>query len=367
MDSVTASSERETGCSWDMADRPAQNRGCDGPVGPPTVYPFWIGVEMSVLCEALSVIVPVRRLAEAFPGGLAGYRDRVPNRTFCEDGQLTRVGFMASDDVGAWISLLQSESRLVPSRGQIWIDLAVVDQFNGPTAPCEWLEFDRDAERSRAWLRGAPPGETAVPVGWKPTQLAFHPGEEVGGMPMLRSSNGLESTIDPDTGSVQFVRRGVVAEARLEEVWADLLTDEETFTGVSTDWLLCVISADFRASPVVMFDRDSDPVEALQEIAADVRRDGAWFAVRRGSLPQAVGLAAFGELGVLVSAAGGDERCVPMLGNFVLSIDAIGSPRAMIHPPGSERIASSRKPPKGTADVYDALADFLEALEARAV
>lgn len=59
-------------------------------------------------------------------------------------------------DVCKWEDL-----GLVPMEDGQWKDLCVVDQFRGPTLPCEWIEFDR--AQQCVWLKGSERGEIVVP------------------------------------------------------------------------------------------------------------------------------------------------------------------------------------------------------------
>ena len=123
---------------------------------------------MSVVAEALSVVIQNATLERSFPDGLDGYRRHCPNATLCSDGRLTRVGFMSPHDVNAFCRSLRDlfGFALVDEQGA-FVDIAVVDQMTGPTATCSWLEFEVTAEGvSHCWLSGTPQGELAVPEGW---------------------------------------------------------------------------------------------------------------------------------------------------------------------------------------------------------
>lgn len=127
---------------------------------------------MSVLAEAISVIHRVDRLEERFPGGAGAYAAGVPNRTFCTDGTLTRVGFMHPGDVESWVRHLEVYSlALDPQTGES-DSCVVVDQFGGPTVPCRWIRFTRHPDGySYCWLAGSDPGDLAFPEGWRLSTL----------------------------------------------------------------------------------------------------------------------------------------------------------------------------------------------------
>ena len=123
---------------------------------------------MSVLVEGISVIVRNETLDEKYPGGTGAYSLHIPNRTFCTDGVLTRVGFMAPIDVGFWVRLLQARGLLWADAEKRFRDIAVVDQLAGPTSTCNWLVYERQFDGPNyAWLSGTEPGELAVPRDWR--------------------------------------------------------------------------------------------------------------------------------------------------------------------------------------------------------
>lgn len=127
---------------------------------------------MSVLCEAISVVVPADVVERRYPGGLRGYQADCPTRTFCCDEHLTRIGFMQPAVSEQWVARLVSVARLTPlSMDGDFRDLAVVDQYEGLTLPCPWLETAVEDGVRRAWLRGTEPGVMAIPDSWRPTRL----------------------------------------------------------------------------------------------------------------------------------------------------------------------------------------------------
>jgi hypothetical protein len=124
---------------------------------------------MAVLAPCISIIVAVRTLEERYPGGVERYELACPNQTFCRDEHLTRIGFMGPADVERFVESITATSSLTLLDGGVFVDIAVVDSFFGPTAPCPWLEFgfgdDGDASpgQCRCWLSGTDPGDLAVP------------------------------------------------------------------------------------------------------------------------------------------------------------------------------------------------------------
>jgi hypothetical protein len=122
---------------------------------------------MSVLVEAISVIVRKITVEQKYPGGLSRYQEECPNQTFCMDEYLTRIGFMTPADVGSFVGSLQVKGLVFSQNGK-FIDIAVVDQRTGLTAGCDWLQFGKHpAGFSICWLGGMEPGNVAIPEGWR--------------------------------------------------------------------------------------------------------------------------------------------------------------------------------------------------------
>src|SRR5256885_16308304 len=127
---------------------------------------------MGVLVEALNVIVPCPVLEGKYVGGVRAYARDCPNRTFCCDGHLTRVGFCAPADVAAFVNRLKASGLALVDGGQ-FRDLAIVDEYRGPTARCPWLEGGRhEAGGSVVGLTGTPPTPAVGPAGWELGQSA---------------------------------------------------------------------------------------------------------------------------------------------------------------------------------------------------
>lgn len=127
---------------------------------------------MEILVEAITVVVPTAVLDPSYPGGRAAFERDAPNRTHCSDGYLAGVRFMVPADVQAFIDQL-SELGLVFHDGQVFVEFAVVDQLDGPTAPSDWLFAGRSADGfSVAWLKGTHAMPMAHPAGWTPRQSA---------------------------------------------------------------------------------------------------------------------------------------------------------------------------------------------------
>jgi hypothetical protein len=97
---------------------------------------------VAVLVEGISVIVRRGSIDRSFNGGWAGFCSCVPNATLCTDEKLARIGFMDPKAVERFVIHLQRGGLVFLSKGKC-ADIAVVDQQQGSTEPCDWLEFSR--------------------------------------------------------------------------------------------------------------------------------------------------------------------------------------------------------------------------------
>ncbi|MEQ1781067.1 MAG: DUF4062 domain-containing protein [Hyphomonadaceae bacterium] len=149
---------------------------------------------MSVLIEAITVVVKVDAVETSLKGGLLAFEAASPNLTFRCDGYLAAVGFMTPTDVEVFVRSLEREG-LRYIRNGVSTDMAVVDQIRGPSVPCAWLDCGKDDQGSmQASLRGAPTKPMAVPANWRPgNKLTF------------RMGSGDDLEIDDETGLRYFV------------------------------------------------------------------------------------------------------------------------------------------------------------------
>jgi hypothetical protein len=164
---------------------------------------------VSVLVEALSVIVPRRVLDVSFPGGVDAYlaaagEPSTEARYVCADEQLTCVSFFGPDKAGSWSERLVGRGLIV-AEGREAAELAYVDQRYGPSLPCNWLEWRRHEEGyTLAWLSEREPGALAAPDGWTPERsrrlVRRDVRDEPGRMLRLAKEDGIETWLDFDTG-----------------------------------------------------------------------------------------------------------------------------------------------------------------------
>ena len=171
---------------------------------------------MAVLIEALNVIVKVSVLEARYPGGLDGYIADCPNKTFCCDDRLTRVGFMHPRDVEVFLTLLGNRG-LVLFDADGWRDVAVVDQHAAaPTMPCDWLAVGPcDDGLLGAWALDPDegPGDIWVPAGWQPEgsisrSYGYVPlAEQDERVRYERTEGGKDVYTDLETGQLAYVGR----------------------------------------------------------------------------------------------------------------------------------------------------------------
>jgi hypothetical protein len=124
---------------------------------------------MAVLVEGLSVVVRRDAVVERYRGGWDAYVADAPNPTLCSDGEVARIGFLDPDAVAAFVDRLHRSGLVVQSKGRA-ADLVVVDQLQGPTSRCDWLEVGevplRGGKVAACRLRGSKLARLATPDGW---------------------------------------------------------------------------------------------------------------------------------------------------------------------------------------------------------
>lgn len=105
---------------------------------------------MAIQLECISLIIPIWKIDQYYPGG---FRALVADEgfgfgnDFYHDEHLYREGAMDSTVTESQINRWKSIG-LIPTRkrkGQpYWNDMCVATSFEGPTLPCDWLEYNPD-------------------------------------------------------------------------------------------------------------------------------------------------------------------------------------------------------------------------------
>ena len=173
---------------------------------------------MAVLVEAISVIVSCAVIEARYPGGWDAFQKLVPNSTLCSDGELVRIGFMAPMDAKAFVEQLQKAGLVFVRNGKA-VDVAVVDQLQGPTAACDWMEYGQlpygDSDKRVAACRAACSRSTqvATPPGWEYERSlsAMHHYVRTDAVAKefkyLRSENGMDVYLNLKTGEEVYMGR----------------------------------------------------------------------------------------------------------------------------------------------------------------
>ena len=122
---------------------------------------------MSVLIEAITVVVRNDSVDCCVPGGISALTKNSPNVTFRTDGRLAAVGFMTPADVEVYILKLEKTGLRFVEHAKCR-DIVVIDQIRGRTLPCDWIELGTEPDGTKfVWMRGTPPGEMVAYRSWK--------------------------------------------------------------------------------------------------------------------------------------------------------------------------------------------------------
>ena len=172
---------------------------------------------MAVLVEGISVIVRRETIARRYDGGWPGFVADAFNSTLCADSDLARVGFMRPDDVRAFIRRLDGHGFVFLRADGTAVDIVVIDQREGPTTPCAWIEFFRQnvpgGAVSAARLAGSQEKSLVCPDGWEFEQSLSHRHEFHSGngphedLEFLRHEHGTDVYRNRKTGQDAFVSR----------------------------------------------------------------------------------------------------------------------------------------------------------------
>ncbi|HEX6576662.1 MAG TPA: hypothetical protein VF042_16960 [Gemmatimonadaceae bacterium] len=167
---------------------------------------------MSVLVEAVSIVVKRAALDCKYPGGTAEFlcmlasRRSAEHRFVCSDTNLICLSYFTPDaaDRGAETLL---KAGLIDIDDNEFIDFAMVDQHYGPTLQCTWLAWQREPPGfTRAWLAGELPGGLSVPDGWTPEGARNIKRIDIREIPdkamKLAEENGVETWLDFTTGRI---------------------------------------------------------------------------------------------------------------------------------------------------------------------
>ena len=243
---------------------------------------------MALVIESFCVVLRCEALETRWPGGLRGFESCRPNNTFCTDGVLCRVSFMAADDARAFVARLADHGIEVPSDTRA-SDATIFDDRRGSWFPAPWLAsgqrpFRSDGETTEVlavWLRGSEPGPVQAPPGFVPGQVAFIGTDELHAEhELVSSSQGIETWRHKRSGKLRYVGRSVVADGqRLADALRELSNRvwslaEPHDAPLSTTDVLVLQAAAVRAEELEAAMINDPRPAVLRGVAA--RRLGLW-------------------------------------------------------------------------------------------
>ena len=158
---------------------------------------------MAVVTEMYSVVVRVATLAADYPGGAQAYEADCPNKTFCTDGEVCRVGFMSWADAERFLQSLQRFGMSMQSGA-----VAVVREDKGLLLQNDWLEFQRINGTAMARLAGSALNVMVAPPGWTAGHRPVLTTEaDLQQRELAESKDGVDAYRDRTTGDVLYVGR----------------------------------------------------------------------------------------------------------------------------------------------------------------
>ena len=163
---------------------------------------------MAIVIEGFTVVVRNSVLDAKYPGGRTAFAADTPNATYCNDGFLSRVAFMHSEDAQAFIADLEKKGLQKGEGGQA-LDLALLTPSRFLEGlGCSWLVFATFQEIPIAWLDGEKPTPIVGPPGYVPgRKMEFVTPEEAKRLVYLRTEDGVEVYRDKTTAKEMFVGR----------------------------------------------------------------------------------------------------------------------------------------------------------------
>ena len=173
---------------------------------------------MAVLVEAISVIVLREAIARRYDGGWPGFVADAVNGTLCADSEIARLGFMHPQDVGSYVAHLERHGFAFLGPTGAAVDIVVVDQREGPTTPCPWIEFfhqelPNGGKVAAARLLSSQENRLFCPEGWTfehslSREHSFIPGTA---LPKDMAFTGVEgdtfALVDKNTGEKSYISR----------------------------------------------------------------------------------------------------------------------------------------------------------------
>ena len=124
---------------------------------------------MAIHLEFYNIIIPIKNIEKCkgiggFKGILKHHKKNGTIGKIWYDDHLYRDGAMSPGDTEEIARFWEKQGLNLTKKvegKEYWDELCVVSFFEGPTLPCEWLEFKRDDNHSenRVWLKGTKEGK----------------------------------------------------------------------------------------------------------------------------------------------------------------------------------------------------------------
>jgi hypothetical protein len=169
---------------------------------------------MSVLIEALTLVVRRRRFDAVYPGGADAFfaaslaNTPAPRFACGDDSHLLAISFEHADHAAHAIALLQLAGLkgLDESLPEL-LDYVTVDERSGPTIRVPWLGVRKHEDGfTFAWLLAEPMGEVAGPAEWMNRRPQDNERGVIGGdseqLMLLAAENGIKTYLDLRSGAL---------------------------------------------------------------------------------------------------------------------------------------------------------------------
>ena len=232
---------------------------------------------MAVLIEAISVVVRLETLRDRYPGGVEGFQDDCPNRSYCADESIARVGFLEPAEMEAFGDKLEAAGFRGMHEGQC-LDFVIVDQVHGPIGPSAWFEWGRHDDGFHiGWLTGTEPGTIYVPQGWTlEDSLNLDALEQRDtsrdrdGFEFIREGDDLDVYRDPETGKEVYLTK-LPPPDESSTLSADALVSFLQKPGFSE--IDALVGRAFAAEEELFMARDAQNAEAEEAVRNELTQD----------------------------------------------------------------------------------------------
>lgn len=163
---------------------------------------------MAIGAAVYSVIARNEAIDAKVAGGMAAFEKLSPNRSFCSDGLICRVCFMAFDEALKFAGFLQSQGLSGIVDG-VAVDVVITSQEKGVLCKCDWLKIGVSDDRAIAWLAGNEPGDLVLSDFELKTGkvLRVSEAELREQWDYIRTENGVDTFRDRETGQELYQAR----------------------------------------------------------------------------------------------------------------------------------------------------------------